>query len=297
VLDDLLGRTELKDRIDDLEEANHHLERQLEAEGERRRDAASARQDAEERVNRLEDRIAGLEGRLDRAATNGGTDRTFRRREAAHGPRLDSILSRLEHVETGPEGALSAYVEAGALPDALADLLGDRASLLSRATPCLVYADDAGLVAAALDPPVAPDPFCAWDDGFRVERRWLQPTGAHAVALVRSDLFAVGTFEGTERTALRGFTSDVKSKHSKGGFSQGRFERIRDGQIHDHLTACHEVLDGLDADRLFVVGERTVLDEFEARADATATVDATGAPEAALEHAVRDFWTVRVLGL
>ena len=311
MLDRVLGRAALKDRIAELEEEKHHLERRLDAEQERRADAVSARQDAEERVNRLEDRIAELEGRVEASETaDGSADLAFRREERVRGERRAAVLDRLESVETGPEGALSAMVtDEGGVPDPVRDLLGDHAALVDRAAPCLVYADDAGLVCAALRPPLAPDPFCEWSDGFRVDRSWFAPDAdAHdaddaragvreyALAVVRADTFALGRYEGRDRVDFEGFRSDVKEQHSKGGFSQARFERIRDEQIDAHIEKCHDALADVDVP-LYVVGERGVLGEFAERAAVTRTADATGKPEAALESAWREFWTTRVYGL
>ena len=311
MLDELLGRAELKERIADLEEDKHHLERQLEAEEERRAEAATARQAAEERVNRLEDRIAELEDRVERSET-GEADLGFRgadgRRpstretsssgvETLRGDRLAEVLARLDSVETAPEGALTAMVgESGDLPEAVEDAFGDHASLVGRARPCLAVTDDAGLVSAALVPPLAPDPFVEWADGFQIDRSWFLPTQRFALALVRSDLFALGTYEGRERVGFEGFESDVKGDHSKGGFSQGRFERRRDAQIDEHLEKCEAAIDdaAAEVERLVVVGEGTLLGEFEDRADATRPVDATGAPEEALDDAFREFWTTRL---
>jgi len=84
-------------------------------------------------------------------------------------------------------------------------------------------------VSAALTPPIEPAPFDRWSDRFRLDESWFRPTGRFAFALVRSDTFALGVYEGDERVAFEGFTSDVKEAHSKGGFSQGRFERRRRG--------------------------------------------------------------------
>jgi predicted RNase H-like nuclease (RuvC/YqgF family) len=88
-------------------------------------------------------------------------------------------------------------------------------------------------------------------------------------------------------------------EHSKGGFSQDRFERRRDSQIDEHLEKAAETLEdhARDADRVVVVGERSVLGQLRDLADTTARVDATGKPEEALEDAFRDFWSVRVRGL
>ncbi|USZ67567.1 hypothetical protein NGM10_12620 [Halorussus salilacus] len=295
MLDELLGRAELKERIDELEEEKRHLERRAEAEEERRAEAATARQEAEERVNRLEDRIAELEDRVERQQDE-DADLDFRGVETVRGDRLAAVLDRLGSVETEPEAALTAMVgaEQRGLPDAVETAFGDHAALVERARPCLAVTDDEGLVSVALAPPVAPDPFVEWGAGFRLDREWFLPTGEFALALVRSDLFALGTYEGRERLDFEGFESDVKGDHSKGGFSQGRFERRRDAQIDEHVEKCEDALAAVDADRVFVVGERTLLGEFDERATATAAVDATGKPEEALGDAFREFWTTRL---
>jgi len=296
MLDQLLGRAELKTRIADLEEEKEHLERQLDAEQERRADAASARQEAEKRANRLEDRIAELEGTVDRLEADDGGHLEFRRTEQLSGDRLTEVLDRLDSVETEREGALTAYVESD-VPSAVRDALGERAALVSRAAPCLVCVDDAGLVSTTISVPAPPAPFAEWSTGFSFERSWFEPTGEFTLALVRSDLFAMGEYDGRERTAFHGFDSELKSQHSKGGFSQARFERLRNEQIETHVDRCLEALAERETERLYVLGERTVLGEFADVADATATVDATGDPEDALADAFHDFWTVRLHGL
>ena len=299
MIDRLLGRAELKERIEELEEEKRHLERRAEAEEERRSDAVADRQRAEERVNELEHRIESLEERLERAE---GTEASveFRRVSDLRGPKLGDALDRFRAVESDdPEGLLTAYVpDADAVPAAVSDWFGDRTELVRRAAPAVVIADDTGAVSAALTPPLAPEPFDRWSDRFRLEDAWFRPTGRFAFALVRSDTFAVGTYEDGERVDFEGFTSDVKEAHSKGGFSQGRFERRREGQIDDHLDRATEALadaaDAGDVDRVIAVGERSVLGRVRDLADVTDVSDATGKPEAALDDAFRDFWTVRV---
>ncbi|GAA0552292.1 Vms1/Ankzf1 family peptidyl-tRNA hydrolase [Halorubrum ejinorense] len=296
MIDRLLGRAELKERIEELEEEKRHLERRAEAEEERRSDAVADRQRAEERVNELEHRIESLEERLDRAE---GTEASveFRRVSDLRGPRLADALDRFRAVESDdPEGLLTAFVpDADSVPETVADWFGDRTALVRRAAPAVVVADDTGAASAALSPPIAPDPFDEWSDRFRLDDAWFRPTGRFAFALVRADTFALGTYEGGERVAYEGFSSDVKEAHSKGGFSQGRFERRREGQIDDHLDGANEALAGVEnVDRTIVVGERSVLGRVRDHADVTDVSDATGKPKAALEDAFRDFWTVRV---
>jgi peptide subunit release factor 1 (eRF1) len=294
MLDDLLGRTELKAEIADLEAEVEDLEAQLERAQERRSEAVTERQEAQRRANRLDDRIEQLEDTVRRLEAD-ETTLSVRHETTLRGPRLDAVLDRLDSVEAGPEGALSAYVSDGHdLPQEVRSVLGERAALVSRAAPCLVVADDAGLVSACLRPSVAPDPFVEWRDSFRIEREWFQPRGRYTLALVRSDLFAMGTYQGDERVAFHGFDSDLKSQHSKGGFSQGRFERLRNEQIDEHLDRCLAALDERETDRLYVVGERSVLGGVMHLADATDAVDATGEPEDALADAAHEFWTVQL---
>jgi len=291
MLDSLLGRAKLKDRIEELEDEKRHLERRLDAESDRRVEAVTARQEAEERVNRLEDRIADLEGRLDEDGAE--ADLAPRGTESLRGERLDAVLDRLRSVETDPEGALTAAVDDD-VPSAVADLLGDRTPLVARAAPCLVCVDDARLVSVALDPPLAPDPFVEWGDGFRLDDDWFHPSDGLTVALVRSDRFAVGVYDGGDLTDVETVETDVQATHSKGGFSQSRFERRRDEQIATHLDDCRAVLDRRNPDRLVLLGERTVLDDVDRETVAVAPVDASGEPEDALTDAAHSFFTTRL---
>jgi peptide subunit release factor 1 (eRF1) len=295
MLDELLGRAELKERVEELEEELRHCERQLEAEEERRTDAVSDKQDAEQRANRLEDRIADLEGTVDRLRSETGERLDFARSETLAGQRRASLLDRLASVEAGSEGAFTAYVADGRdLPEAVRGAFDDRAVLVGRGAPCLAVTDDAGLVGACLSVPDPPAPFTQWGHGFRIDRSWFEPRGSFTFALVRSDLFAMGEYDGRDRVAFQGFDSELQSQHSKGGFSQARFERLRDEQIDDHVERCRVALEARESDRVYIVGERTVLADFHDAADVTATVDATGDPERALEDAFRSFWDVEL---
>lgn len=297
MLDELLGRAELKDRIAELEAETERLERRLEAESERRSEAVRDRQEAQERVNRQEDRIEQLEDRVERLRErDDADDRAFRSVSDHRGRRIDALLARLRSVEAGDEELLTAMVD-DEVPDPVAETLGDRVGLVRRAAPSLVVHDEPGVIAAALSPPNPPEPFVAWDDGFRIDPGWFRPEGPHAVALVRSDLFALGEYRDDERVSFEGFESDVMADHSKGGFSQGRFERRRDAQIDEHLDRCADALAERAADRLYVLGERTVLDRFEDDAAVIRAVDASGTPEEALDRAVREFWTTTVYAI
>ena len=285
MIDDLLGRTELKERIETLREERDSYEAQLEAERERRAEAASARQDAEERVNRLEDRVAELEDRVERAEGD-ETNRGVVRVERLAPSEREAVLGRLRSVESGPETLLTAMVEEPG--DDVRAAFGARAPLVARAAPCLALTDDHGIVRAALDPPFPPEPFVAWGERFRLDESWFVPPARYAVALVRADRFALGVYDDGERVDLTTLTADVEANHSKGGFSQSRYERRRDEQIAAHHDRAREALSGVDAP-LVLTGDRASLDALsEVAALSRTAVDASGDPEDALAAARRD---------
>lgn len=288
MLDELLGRAALKDQITELETELERLEDQLESEKERRIAAVRDRQEADQEVNRLEDRIADLEGQLERAETGEWAPR-YRRTVTLGQARVQSVLERLDGYQTEPEAALTAMVD-DRLPEPVREAFDSHAILVNRAAPCLALTDDAGLVSVALEPPLAPAPFVEWDTGFRLERDWFEPTGRFGFALIRSDVFAFGLYEGRERLEFEGFESDLRGQHSKGGFSQARFERRRDEQITEHIEECQRVLDDAAPERLIITGDQGAIESID-DADARATVDATGDPKPALDDAFKQFWT------
>jgi len=293
MIDRLLGGgriEELEAELEDAREAQQRAEAQLEAEERRRAEAVTARQEAQERVNELEDKIAQLEGTVERLQ-GGEADLSFRGRRELDRSATARVLDRLESVEAPPDAAMTAVIEEH-VPDEVREAFGERSTLLERAAPCVAVADEDGLLSAALRPPVLPEPGVTWDDSFDLDCSCFLPTGTFAFAIVRSDLFALGEYRGDERLAFEGFASDVKGDHSKGGFSQGRFERRRDAQIEEHLEDAVEALEDRDAETLYLTGDRSALDTLadEVDARATAPVDATGKPEAALDEAFADFW-------
>lgn len=292
MLDELLGRADLKAEIAALTEERDSLESRLSAEIDRRKEAVRDRQAAEKRVNQLEDRIAGLEGELEHL--RGGEDEvSFRAVRTLTRERTRTIIDRLSSIQAGPEGAYTAGVTDGVPEDAGA-LLGDRAPLIDRASPCIFCADDAGVVVAMLSAPRHPGTFETWEEEFRLEPEWFLPMGRFAFAVVRADLFACGVYEGDKRVEFEGFESDVMGRHSKGGFSQARFERRREEQVATHREAVEDALGEIAVEELILVGDRRTIGDLDIDASVTATVDASGKPSEALEDAFDTFWRARL---
>lgn len=300
MLDDLLGRTELKNHIQELESKVESLEERLEAENRRRKEAVTEKQRADRRVNKLESKIDELEGRLERKQVE--RDHGFRGVEEVGGDRLDQVLGLLESVEGGRESLTTAYVAPGDAVDL--DLDGRVEALLRRVdsgTGKAVYLDDWGVVRVCLVPPLPVESSrVLHDECFRVDRSLYGPMGVHAVAAVRSDTYAGGVFDGDGRTAISSVSSNVKGGHSKGGWSQSRYERRREEQVDRHVKesveSFREMIADYDLEVVAVVGEDSVVERFAdmVGADVTRSLDARGKDESLLEDAYGKLWAARL---
>lgn len=290
MLDELLGKAELKNKISELQEERDQLQNQLEAAQQRRKEATRAKQEAEETINRLEDRITELEDRVQRAESQ-ETTLSFRDQYELRGDQLEKVLDRLTSYNATDEELITTMI-IDDIPEIVRSRVGNRVELIRRATPCVVFLDNMSLIELTLTPARSPDTFVTQDNTFSFERSWFEPTGAYTFGLIRSDIFAVGRYEHGECKRIEGFNSNIDNKHSKGGFSQKRFERRREEQISDHLTEAKELLSSFKDDTVILVGHHQLLSNFDV--DTTATVDVTGDPKEALREAHNEFWTIKL---
>ena len=79
-------------------------------------------------------------------------------------------------------------------------------------------------------------------------------------ALVSAGETAVYSEEGGDLEELEKVKSRVDKEHSKGGFSQGRFERKRDEQIENHLDKTEELLK--DYPDAYVLGDKRFCEDL-----------------------------------
>lgn len=299
MLDDLLGKTRLKERISALEEEVDRLEKKLEAESRRRADAVTEKQEAERQINKLESKIDELRGRLEMEEETKEQD--FRRVIELGANRVEGVLELLESIDVGGEDLTSTYIEPGGSLNLELDP-GDEALLrrIDSVTGKVIFMDDTGLIQCCLVPPLPiKNTYVKHDGSFHVDRSYFSPGGVHAVAVVRSDTFAAGIYSnGLDRFSR--VSSGVQGKHSKGGFSQSRFERRREQQIDEHVeesvSEFEDLLEGWEPELVAVVGEESVVNRFtgSVRVDVAKAVDARGEGRELLEEAYGKLWSSRL---
>ena len=132
------------------------------------------------------------------------------------------------------------------------------------------------------------------------------------VVLLRLGRYSVGVFRGEELLTSKTDTRYVKGRHSAGGRSQGRFQRIREKQVQEIFDkACSVVKEQfapLDSQIDYIVlgGERFTLGGFLKRCDYLQrtssrilgrVLDVREPKRQALEKAIETIWESRVLSI
>lgn len=262
--------TELKEKIERMEasieekeEEVQKLENMLEAEKERRKKSAREKQKAEEELNRLKDRLRNLE--------NQETDQS---EETGERPEMEkisfertlSMLEKLDSVESREKDLVTIYS-----PSKIEDLEDLRGLKNSISNDQFSVIEGLKSFAGFLDQDTGNTvletrPF--FDSRFEVEEFF---DARELLEFIRSEktwvLVSAGNTkifreESGEFEEIESVTSRVDRDHSKGGFSQGRFERKRDEQIEKHRKQVKEKLQDFDEENLYLLGTEKMCEEL-----------------------------------
>lgn len=188
---------------------------------------------------------------------------------------LERLLADLE---TRPvTGALTRYVRPGEtvlLPGSGASEALER--LYSRVgaseTGSVMFSSDSGTVAVLPPFPVINDLTLDGCDPAEL-RAMIRREYVVGVVLLRLGRYAVGVFRGRTLVSSKTNTRYVKGRHSAGGTSQKRFERIRDKQVQQIFDkTCSVARTQLgpyegELDYILLGGERFTLQGFLKRCD------------------------------
>ena len=149
-----------------------------------------------------------------------------------------------------------------------------------------------------------------WD--FAQLRTLLAREYVLGVVLLRLGRYAVGVFQGEKLVSSKTDTRYVKGRHSAGGTSQKRFQRIREKQIQQIFDkTCSVVTQQFtpfeeQLDYILLGGERFTLQGFLKRCDylermspkiMSRTLDVREPRQSALESVTDKIWESRVLSI
>lgn len=220
------------------------------------RQAVSDKQEAEALLNQERIRTRTLSHELETIRAESEGKLKFRGIENLSLQAVQAYLSKLKSFHAPAGGLLTAYLPPGTR---LSGVISEKAlkrveeeirTLLDRLEPetgLVLFYDLHRMVCEAIAPPF-PITFPAWELGDSFEVSLLEELLSKDYRMLVLVLHAGESFIGFAPDAQVFDTeelirSSVKEKHSKGGFSQRRFERLREEDIAHHMDKVLEVLD------------------------------------------------------
>jgi hypothetical protein len=247
---DLFGKKKLEDRISEMEEAiavrereKEELMRTLQKREEKIKRLTSANQEANLAIKAMEQKTATM---VASSPEKMETERPKARPEAwmPDNRELDLLIQRLQGFRS-PREDLLVYAFPGSLPkdaDIPPQIKRVAMEIKSPRGGIIIYCPQ--LFALQLIPPFPIKERGSWEgSSFQlslIEEMMNTPTlvvSAHAGSTFLGVALSREGFAVDEKVE-----SQVKEKHSKGGWSQKRFERLREEDIKNHIDAVQEKL-------------------------------------------------------
>jgi len=249
---DLLGKKKLEEeierlrtRVKDLEEENGSLSLQIERREDKIRKLTSASQEtslalkaAEQRIAAVQEREEGKGERIEAAAKERSYSRVLKPKE------IERLLDRLEACRSPQDDLLSAYIASGsAAGQNLPIEVGDMVKRADSDRGVAIFSDPYLFTIALVPPFPLKNDESIWAGSFKTgPLREMLDTPVLVVAAHAGETL-LGVALGGEGFAEHAVVkSTVKEKHTKGGWSQKRFERLREEDIRQHADLVRERL-------------------------------------------------------
>ena len=253
---DLFGKKKLEDRVMELEAAKATLEREkeefvrtLEKREEKIRKLTSANQEANLALKAAEQKAAAAAVSISpvaAAAADCGEEKLPRKWKPSR-RELDMFLQRLMACRSPKEDLLVACFPGSIPEDAGLPPQAEKAAIAIKSQRGKIILRCPQLFAFLLIPPFPVQESASWEGSNFTLDPILEAaeTPVLVVSAHAGDTF-LGVAMSREGFEVKEFVeSQVKEKHSKGGWSQKRFERLREEDIKNHVDAVLDMLSGL----------------------------------------------------
>lgn len=251
----------LEDKVDELEEEKDSWKERFEAEKERRSSLSRQKQQAEEERNRLKEKLESLNSE-DEETEGKNESQDF---EDLSFEEATNTLQRLGSLNSSDGSLVTVYC-----PEKVEDISDirtlknsvpkDQYSVLRENDSFIAFSDPVLGVFVMKMNPFFSDKVSAGErfeiddllEFIEEEKHWCM------VSAGETEIFREegGKFEQVDRVKNR-----VDREHSKGGFSQGRFERKREEQIDQHVSRVQEALS--DYSNIYLIGDEKLCKQIE----------------------------------
>ncbi|TGC11355.1 Vms1/Ankzf1 family peptidyl-tRNA hydrolase [Methanolobus halotolerans] len=269
------GKEELENEVSKLQSHLLELELNVKAANTRyeksavsEKKAVAAKQESEEKLKSAEVRLRTLEHELEKQRIDTAGDLCFTRRDQFGQQRVEEFILSLSSIKYPPGSLSTVYIAAGAVLDGLQDheavverIDSETLAMVDKVTSSTGYVlfhSPDHLVNELLVPPL-PLNTSQWTTGDTFDTDLLLGSLRNNVSICvllahAGESFVGYSLDSEEFDSFQMIKSNVKAKHAKGGFSQRRFERLRDEDIAHHIDKVRSSL-------------KDMLEEFEGNTD------------------------------
>lgn len=273
----------LNSKITKLESDLQSTKVQLEKKEALARQAVADRQEVEARLNQELVRTQTLSHKLDKVRVESPEKLEFRMTENLSPSAVQAYISKLSSFHASADDLLTIYLPNGT---SLSNLLNEKilelidkkiATLLEKLNPetgMVFFYDLHHMICEAIVPPI-PIISPSWQLGDSFETSTLKEYLDQDFRILVLILHAGESFIGFAPDARifdigERIRSSVKEKHSKGGFSQRRFERLREEDIAHHMSKVFEAVDKVleensNIDLIIISGDTQLSREIQRR--------------------------------
>ncbi len=245
--------SELQQQIEELRAENRKLETQLDKRSKKTKTATARKQEVEEILNQAQQRITTLENELATIASEMSGDLSFSGTHLLNKKNFEDVVFKLGSVRSESKTLHSVYLtgtasvsdfEFGDFIDESCIYLFDQ--IKSHNGKVLFYDEDHCITLAIVPPFAIVGSEWVTDDTLDLNplKTMLEREGAICGVYAHAGRTVVGIIRGRggHDVSAEIVRTGVQAKHTKGGWSQRRFERGRDEAIEHHVGKVREHL-------------------------------------------------------
>ncbi len=243
----------LKDRIQELENENNKLMQQVEKKGEITKKTVAAGQEVNRELNEARQQVMSLENEVIKLKKETKGEINFRFSDSFSKKRLDEILFLLGSMQSQTAALITIYLAKDEilanLPSEIADHIdsSDRALIekIDSQTGKAIFLDTEKIIKLVISPvfPIRQSKY-SLERYFDLESlKNSLKSGKTLVVNAHAGETFIGILENDAFVEHNVVRSSVMGKHSKGGWSQKRFQRLVEEDLKHHADKVREYLD------------------------------------------------------
>lgn len=310
---DLFGKEEinaLKVRIKKLEEENRKLSLKLEKKEDKTRETVATKQEVDRELNEARQQIMSLKNEVQKLREEARGELNFRFSDNFSKNRLEDILFLLGSMQSRTATLMSIYLtkdeDSGKIPSDMAAGIGspERALIdkIDSQTGKVIFYDTGGIIKLVMLPvfPIMKSEY-ALERRFNIDllRNCLKREKILVVNTHAGETF-IGIVENDSMVEHDIIRSSVMGKHSKGGWSQKRFQSLVEEDVRHHSDKVREALVPMagkhsDIEYIIAGGEGKLIRMILEGYDYPLIIKSMDA--GSVEQAIKEAMSVRVYGI